>query len=62
MLLEKAANQEKKREKLLNKEEFLKLVKDTDDTLDKVEAELAEHNTEGCIIIKRGINNKFGIF
>lgn len=47
MLMEKAANQEKKREKLLNKEEFLKLIKDTDDTLDKVEAELAEHNTEG---------------
>lgn len=62
MLMEKATNQEKKREKLLNKEEFLNLVKDTDDTLDKVEAELAEH-TEGwcnCLSV-RLTNNKLKI-
>ncbi|XP_066256128.1 ganglioside-induced differentiation-associated protein 1 isoform X2 [Euwallacea similis] len=47
MLLEKADNQEKKREKLLNKDEFVKLLNETEKVFDKIEAELAEHDANG---------------
>ncbi|CAG9761571.1 unnamed protein product [Ceutorhynchus assimilis] len=43
MLLEKAENQEKKREKLLNKDEFLKICQQAEKVLDEVEAELSQH-------------------
>lgn len=46
ILLEKATNQEKKHERLLNKEEFLKILHETDNVLDQVEKELSQH-TEG---------------
>lgn len=43
MLLEKAANQEKKHERLLNKEEFLVICHEAEEVFDKVEEELAQH-------------------
>nr|UUV68093.1 glutathione S-transferase [Dendroctonus rhizophagus] len=43
MLLEKAENQEKKHEKMQNKEEFVAILKETDKVFDEVEAELAQH-------------------
>ncbi|KAL1517839.1 hypothetical protein ABEB36_001551 [Hypothenemus hampei] len=46
MLLEKAENQEKKREKLLNKQEFIKILNQAEEVFDKIEAELAEHTKD----------------
>ncbi|KAH1010467.1 hypothetical protein HUJ05_004756 [Dendroctonus ponderosae] len=43
MLLEKAENQEKKHEKMLNKEEFVAILKEADKLFDEVEAQLAQH-------------------
>ncbi|XP_066148080.1 ganglioside-induced differentiation-associated protein 1 isoform X2 [Euwallacea fornicatus] len=47
MLLEKAENQEKKHEQLLIKDEFVKILNETEKIFDKVEAELAEHDANG---------------
>ncbi|KAF7266828.1 hypothetical protein GWI33_019856 [Rhynchophorus ferrugineus] len=46
ILLEKAMNQEKKHERLLDKEEFLKILQETDNVLDEVEKELTQHTEE----------------
>lgn len=43
ILLEKAANQEAKHEKLLNKDEFMKILMVTDNMFDEVEKELSQH-------------------
>lgn len=58
MLLEKAANQEKKHEKMLNKEEFVAILQEADKVFDEVEAQLAQHAgyQRVLVIIRTGLN------
>lgn len=46
MLLEKAAIQEKRREQLLNKDEFLKILDQADEVFEQVEKELSQHTND----------------
>lgn len=49
LLLQKADAVSKKRDSILNREEYLKWLEQVDSVLSEIEVELASHNTGKCI-------------